>query len=177
MALLYDPGKFMPRSRADFDGMSWMLSWPDGPWHLHDVEPGGTVLLVDSGPAQRIVWETRVTYTFGLPYEAVDDLAAEVYKRWGVVIETPDMAPGGFCIGGQAEPIARPDRGPRDLPERLKPAVGEELDLVPWFAQSAHMSAAFRYRWGIPTEPEVMCSGRVPIGWSGPDTPGRLAWA
>ena len=41
-----------------------------GTWHVHDLEVGGTVLLVDSGPAQRIVWETRVTHSFAVPYES-----------------------------------------------------------------------------------------------------------
>ena len=35
MALLHDPGKFMPRTIADFDGASWMITWTDGPWHLY----------------------------------------------------------------------------------------------------------------------------------------------
>ena len=48
MALLYDPGRYMPETAADFDGSSWMLTWDDGPWHVHDVEVGGTVYLVPS---------------------------------------------------------------------------------------------------------------------------------
>ena len=56
MVLLYDPGTRVPDGPDDFQEMSWLISWPDGPWHLHDVEVGGTVLLVDSGSAQRIVW-------------------------------------------------------------------------------------------------------------------------
>ena len=82
MALLYDPGHLMPADPSDFAAMSWLISWPDGPWHLHDVEVGGTVLLVDSGPAQRIVWETRVTHSFAVPYESVNDLAVEILRRW-----------------------------------------------------------------------------------------------
>ena len=66
---VYDPGDLMPTAPGDFAWSSWLISWPDGPWHLHDVEVGGTVLLVDSGPAQRIVWETRVTHSFGVPLE------------------------------------------------------------------------------------------------------------
>ena len=61
----------MPKSTTDFDNASWMLTWGDGPWHLHDVELGGTVYLVRAGSTQRIVWETRVTLAFGVPYEAV----------------------------------------------------------------------------------------------------------
>ena len=29
MALLYDPGAFMPKSTTDFDEASWMLTWRD----------------------------------------------------------------------------------------------------------------------------------------------------
>ena len=57
MSYLYDPGRFMPASVGQFDGASWLISWSDGPWHLHDVMPGGTVYLVDV-QAQRIVWPT-----------------------------------------------------------------------------------------------------------------------
>ena len=83
MAFLYDPGIYMPSSVRDFVGSSWMSSWPDGPWHLHDVEIGGMVLLVDAGPAQRIVWQTRVTHTFSVPYEASGELKGEILRRWG----------------------------------------------------------------------------------------------
>lgn len=168
MALLYDPGTFMPKSTTDFEESSWMLTWRDGPWHLHDVEPGGTVYLVRAGATQRIVWETRVTHAFGVPYEAVDDLANEVFVRWGLIIQTPQMAPGGFCIGWRAEPVARLDRGPQPLPEDLITEDGDMLDLD-GFQQSTHMSAAFHLRWGLPPDPDVMCTGRPPMGWFGPD--------
>ena len=72
MAFLYDPGDRMPELAADFESMSWLLSWGDGPWHLHDLEVGGTVLLVDVA-AQQIVWETRVTHMVAVPYESVGD--------------------------------------------------------------------------------------------------------
>jgi hypothetical protein len=62
MALLYDPGTFMPTT--DFDQSSWMLTWRDGPWHLHDIELGSTAHL-RAGSTQRIVWETRVTQCSG----------------------------------------------------------------------------------------------------------------
>ena len=167
MVLLYDPGRYMPESADDFSHTSWMLTWNDGPWHLHGVEPGGTVFLVRAGPAQEIVWETRVTQSFGVPYEAVNDLANEVLRRWGLVIETPKMNPGGYCIGWRAEPVARRDRGPLPLPESLVPAEGDVLDLD-GFQQAAHMSEAFCRRWGIPTEDDSMCCGRPMMGWLGP---------
>lgn len=167
MALLYDPGTFMPESTTDFDQSSWMLTWRDGPWHLHDIELGSTVYLVRAGSTQRVVWETRVTQAFGVPYEAIGDLANEVFLRWGLVIETPQMAQGGFCIGWRAEPIARLDRGPQPLPEHFVVNPDEALDLD-GFQQSAHMSAAFRRQWGLPEDPDVFCTGRPPMGWFGP---------
>lgn len=166
MALLYDPGKYMPTEEDDFRWTSWMITWPDGPWHLHDLEIGGTVYLV-SEEAQRIVWETRVTQTFAVPYEAVNGLAAEVLIRWGLTIETPDMSPGGFCMGWRAEPIGRLDRRPAAIPDHLI-AVDDETLGLDLFQQSAHMSDAFRRRWGLAQEPEVFCDGRPAIGWFGP---------
>ena len=123
MVLMYDPGKYMPQSTDDFREVSWMATWDTGPWHLHDVEPGGTVFLVRAGPTQEVVWKTRVTQSFGVPYEAVNDLANEVLRRWGLVIETPKMDPGGYCIGWRAEPIDRLDRGPYPLPDYIVPAL------------------------------------------------------
>lgn len=173
MALLYDPGTFMPTSLTEFSVASWMLTWNDGPWHLHDVEPGGTVYLVRAGTTQRIVWETRVTHSFGVPYESVGDLAGEVLRRWNLVIETPRMTPGGFCIGWQAEPVERLDRGPQPLPtdvvpaEDAVPAEDDVLDLD-GFQQSALMPDAFRRRWGLPPDPDVECDRRTHVGWFGP---------
>ena len=165
MALLYDPGIRMPDQSSDFPAMSWLISWPDGPWHLHDLEVGGTVLLVDAGPAQRIVWETRVTHSFAVPYESVDDLAVEIFRRWGLVVETPEMVPGGFSFGWRAECVARLDRGPIDgVPARDD---GEDLRLT-GFQQTEHMSDAFNKRWAIGEQPEVFCTGRPAIGWFGP---------
>jgi hypothetical protein len=156
----------MPDAEEAFDCTSWMLTWPDGPWHLHDVEPGGTVYLVRADSVQEIVWETRVTQTFGVPYEALGDLANEVLVRWGLVIETPSMTPGGFCIGWRAEPVQRLDRGPQQLPAHLAPGDGEVLDLT-GFQETDDMSAAFHHRWGLPVEPESMCSGPSFVGWFG----------
>jgi hypothetical protein len=169
MVLLYDPGDRMPGVLGDFPAMSWLISWPDGPWHLHDVEVGGTVLLVDSGPAQRIVWETRVTHSFAVPYETVNDLAVEIFRRWGLVVETPEMVPGGFSIGWRSECVARLDRDPLEMPAGTPTDEADELDLR-GFQQSAHMSAAFNKRWGIVDEPEVFCSGRPALGWFGPSS-------
>jgi hypothetical protein len=168
MPLLYDPGEYMPTSIIDFDQMSWMLTWNDGPWHIHDLEPGGTVYLVRAGETQRIIWETRVTHSFGVPYEAVGDLAAEVRRRWGLRIQTPKMTPGGFCIGWRAEAVDRLEREPRTLPDWIIPADDDVLDLD-GFQQSEHLSAAFNHRWGLPHEPDVACTGRPRIGWFGPD--------
>ncbi len=39
MAPLYDPGHFVPDSEEAFDHSSWMLTWPDGPWHFRYIEP------------------------------------------------------------------------------------------------------------------------------------------
>ena len=111
MAYLYDPGLYMPATAGDFDGSSWMISWPDGPWHLHDVEVGGTVLLVDVD-AQRLVWETQVTHAFMVPYEANHDLRSEILRRWGLDANVSEMVPGGFAIGWRARAIRRLDRGP-----------------------------------------------------------------
>ena len=167
MAFLYDPGVYMPSSVGDFKGSSWMISWSDGPWHLHDVEVGGTVLLVDAGPAQRIVWQTRVTHTFSVPYEASGGLKGEILRRWGLNANVSEMVAGGFSIGWRAEYVARLDRGPVLIPDRLMSDEGETLELT-GDQQSAHASAAFRHRWGIDPEPELMCSGRAAIGWFGP---------
>jgi len=158
----------MPVVPDDFQLMSWLISWPDGPWHLHDVEVGGTVLLVDSGPAQRIVWETRVTHSFAVPYESVNDLAAEIFRRWGLVVETPEMVPGGFSIGWRAEGVDRLDRSALETSPVLVTEEPDEVDLS-GFQQSAHMSAAFNKRWGIVDEREVFCSGRPRMGWFGPN--------
>ena len=133
MALLYDPGTYMPESAADFAASSWMLTWHDGPWHLHDVEVGGTVYLVRAGSTQPIVWQ---------------------------------MAPDGFCIGWRAEPVARFDRGPQPLAEHMTPEEGDVLDLD-GFQRSPHMSTAFHHRWGLPPDPDVVCTGRPPMGWFG----------
>jgi hypothetical protein len=168
MALLYDPGTRTPDVPDDFQAMSWLISWPDGPWHLHDVEVGGTVLLVDSGPAQRIVWETRVTHSFAVPYESVNDLAVEIFGRWGLVVETPEMVPGGFSIGWRAECVERLDRSALGTLPAMGTDGSDELDLS-GFQQSAHMSAAFNKRWGIDDEREVFCSSRPRMGWFGPN--------
>ena len=166
MALLYDPGSFMPRRPGDFLEMSWMITWPTGPWHLHDVMPGGTVYLVRAGDDQRIVWETTVTRSFAVPYEAIDDLATEVWLRWGLSIDTSAMNSGGFCIGWQAKPIARLDRGPLDVCEAASAAEAEALDLDG--CQSTEWETpVFRRRWGLPIEDETLCTGRAPIGWFG----------
>jgi hypothetical protein len=165
MAYLYDPGLYMPATAADLDGSSWMISWPDGPWHLHDVEVGGTVLLVNV-ETQRLVWETKVTHAFMVPYEANHDLRSEIRRRWGLDANVSDMVPGGFAIGWRARAIRHLDRGP--VPNvRFVPAHDEILDLD-GRQQSAHMSEAFVERWGLGAEPEVFCSGRPAIGWFGP---------
>jgi hypothetical protein len=166
MAYLFDPGIYMPESEAGFESASWYISWPNGPWHLHDVEIGGTVLLVDAGPAQRIIWETKVTHAFMVPYESSRDLENEIRRRWGLDANVSKMVTGGFAIGWRAEPVRRLGREP--VPNvRVLPADGDVLDLD-GAQQSAHMSAAFAERWGLEAEPEVFCSGRPALGWFGP---------
>jgi hypothetical protein len=165
MALLYDPGTRMPVASSDFPTMSWLISWEDGPWHVHDLEVGGTVLLVDSGPAQRIIWETRVTHSFAVPYESVGDLAVEIFRRWGLIVETPEMVPGGFGVGWRAECVARLDREALDV----APIAGDGEDFrLTGFQESEHMSDAFNATWAIGDQPEVFCTGRPSLGWFGP---------
>jgi hypothetical protein len=182
MALLYDPGRFMPTTEADFTGTSWFRTWPDGPYHLHDVEPGGTVYLVRADSEQRIVWETRVTRMVAVPYEALDGFADEVHRRWDISLESIDMQPGGFCIGWMAEPVARLDRTARELPDYMQRSLapGETLDLDGW-QFGGELTAAFRYRWGLPAHDpsdEHFCTGRAPIGWFGdpPRPAGTRPW-
>ena len=105
-----------------------------------------------------------MTHSFAVPYEGIGDLAIEVLRRWGLVIETPDMSPGGFCIGWQAEPVARLDRGP--VPPHEGRPIGDDdaLDLD-GFQQSTHMSDAFHERWGLPPDEDVFCTGRPSLGW------------
>ncbi len=111
-----------------------------------------------------MVWETRVSHSFAVPYESVDDLAVEIFRRWGLVVETPEMVPGGFAIGWRAECVARLDREPID---GVSGNDGEDLGLTS-FQQTEHMSDAFNKRWAIGDEPEVFCTGRPRLGWFGP---------
>jgi hypothetical protein len=165
MALLYDPGPFMPTSEGDFEKSSWMLTWDSGPWHLHDVEVGGAVFLVRAGDEQRLVWETRVTHWFAVPYEGLLDLSHEILIRWGLAISTPTMSPGGFCMGWRAEPVARVDREPSPMPDEVG---GDDVLGLTGFQQTAHESPAFRRRWGFENEPDTLCSGPK-LGWFGND--------
>ena len=170
MALLYDPGTFMPRHHDEFSWMSWMMTWPTGPWHLHDLMPGGTVYLVRAGSTQRIMWETTVVRSFAVPYEAVGSLAAEVWLRWGLTIDTRNMNAGGFCIGWQAEPVALLDRGPIEsadsTTEVASDRTSEVLDLD-GFQQTDEMTPEFLRRWGLTHDDDAFCTGRSPIGWFG----------
>jgi hypothetical protein len=154
----------MPDAPSDFPATSWLMSWADGPWHVHDLEVGGTVLLVDSGPAQRVIWETRVTHSFAVPYESADDLAVEIFRRWGLAVDVDEMVPGGFSIGWRAECVERLDRGPLVS----DPSGGEDERLrLTGFQQTEHMPVDFNRRWGIGDEPEVHCTGRPRLGWFG----------
>ena len=171
MALFYDSGRFMPSFDEDFEHTSWFRTWPNGPHHLHDVEPGGTVYLVRSGDEQRIMWETRVTRMVAVPYEALEGFADEAQRRWGIDLISVDMQPGGFCIGWMAEPVAYLNRAPRALPDPLQHSLepGESLALNGWQFGS-DLSAAFRSRWGLPdNDPsdQHFCTGRSLIGWFG----------
>lgn len=168
MALFYDPGIFMPRTEQAFRGTSWFRSWPGGPYHLHDVEPGGIVYLVDVA-AQRIMWRTEVTHMVAVPYEGIGDLSREAKRRWGIDLHSIDMNPGGFAIGWMAKPLVRLNREPRPLPEHLARTVraDESLDLDGWQFGS-DLSPAFRYRWSLPdhdASDEHYCTGRSPVGW------------
>lgn len=171
MPLLYDPGIFMPTREDDFPETSWMVTWPDGPWHLHDTDPGGTVYLVRAADVQRIVWETRVVRSFAVPYESVDSLAAEVMCRWGLAIQTDDMSPNGFCIGWQAEPVARLDRGPLPMTDPASASADLEGVVISTdldgFQFGLELTATFRTRWQLPDDDNILCGGREPIGWFG----------
>jgi len=168
MALLYDPGVFMPKSAAADGEMSWLMSWSTGPWHIHDIELGGTVYLIDAGPAQRMMWRTKVTHCFSVPYESSLDLANEIARRWGVNADISEMLPSGFGVGWRAEFVERLDRGPRAMPD-WEPCEGDEdLDLK-HFQLSEHMTESRRQCWSLEPEPEVWCTGRPPLGWFGPD--------
>ena len=45
-----------------------------------------------------------MTHSFAVPYESVDDLAVEILRRWGLVVEVPEMVPGGFAMDGAPSP-------------------------------------------------------------------------
>lgn len=170
MALLYDPGVFMPRHAGDFPSFSWVMAWPEGPVHVHDIRPGGTVLLVDS-TRQRIVWHTRVTRCHAVPYEASASLAIETERRWGLRPEVAELGDGGFAIGWQAEPVARLDLSPNDI--ESKGCVTDDLSLTGYQFLS-EVGPFFRRRWGLDTlegldDDDAWCSWCWrPAGWSSP---------
>lgn len=166
MALLYDPGIFMPATHAHFSATSWMMGWSDGVWCLHDLEPGGTVYLVDVAH-QQIVWHTRVTASFAVPYEAVGSLAHEVSRRWGLTVDTGDLPPSGYCVGWRAEPIARLDREPiqeldHETGIRLNNNARFRLD---GFQFTTDLPEGFLRHWGIEDDTSPWCSGRPRLGW------------
>lgn len=163
MALLYNPGRFMPRREHDFLGASWLMGWPDGMWCMHDVQPGGTVYLVDV-ERQLIVWHTRVTHSFAVPYEAVDDLAAEVERRWGLDIEIGTLPGSGYCVGWRAELVERIDR---TLASDPLDTSGEDLRLD-GFQLTNDASPLFTRRWDLTTEEPHWCTGIPRLGWFGP---------
>lgn len=168
MALLHAPGRYMPSTSSSFPFHSWLIGWDSGPYCMHDLEPGGTVYLVDD-ERQTIVWETRVTSSFAVPYEALGGLVAEVQARWGLLIEPDSLPPGGFCVGWRAEPVAWLDRGLAADP--LDGAV-EDLRLD-GFQFTQECSPLFRRCWGLPEEEPHWCDGRPRLGWFGPSpTPG-----
>lgn len=162
MALLYDPGHFMPRLEHEFSHASWMMGWPDGTWCLHDLEPGGTVYLVSTA-SQRIVWQTRVTQSFAVPYERVDDLRDEVLRRWGLRIDVGTLPTSGYCVGWRATPVARLDR--TLAPDPLG-TTSEDLSLD-GFQFTIDESPQFRRRWDLPAEEPHWCTGRPRLGWFG----------
>jgi hypothetical protein len=168
VALLFDPGVFMPRSEDDFAACSWVVAWSSGPWHLHDVRPGGTVLLVDAS-RQRIVWHTRVTRCYAVPYEGAESLAFETKRRWNLLPDVTELPPQGFAIGWQAEPVERLDRGPLDI-EAIE-GVSDSLDLTE-FRMLDETGPFFRRRWQLDDlveEPDGWCAHCWrPTGWSTP---------
>ena len=167
MAYLYDPGRFMPKSADEVAEMSWLVSWPNGPWHMHDIEIGGTVYLVDAGPAQRILWRTEVTHCFSVPYESSLDLRHAITRRWAVDPDVSEVVPSGFAIGWRAKFVEQLDRGPIDMPD-WEPSEGDDTLELTGRQQTEHMSRNFRRCWALGPEPEVWCTGRPPLGWFGP---------
>lgn len=168
MSLLYDPGYFMPNSADDIASMSWLVSWSTGPFHVHDIEIGGTVYLIDAGPAQRIVWRTEVTHSFGVPYESSLDLRSAIATRWAIDADIHELVPSGYAIGWRAKFVERLDRGPIDLPG-WEPSEGDDSLELTQFQQSEHATKNFRRCWALEPEPEVWCTGRPTLGWLGPD--------
>jgi len=162
MALLYDPGGFMPTTPDAFEGASWMMGWNDSLWCMHDIRPGGTVYLV-SVAQQRIVWETEVVASFAVPYEAVHDLALEVFLRWGLAIDTGTLPPSGYCVGWKAAPRTLRSSGLEPDPEDRS---GEDLALS-GFQFTADASPLFMRRWGLRAEEPHWCTGQVEVGWFG----------
>lgn len=167
MALLYDPGLFMPIEADDFPEHSWLMGWTDGVHCLHDLTPGGTVYLVDVA-LQQIVWETRVTHSFAVPYEALGGLVAEVRLRWGLSIEPGTLPAGGYCVGWRAEPVARLDRTLAPEPDDALLEVLGEFPRLDGFQFAADLSPTFRRRWGVADEEPHWCDGRPRLGWFGP---------
>jgi len=180
MALLYDPGIFMPRTISDFAGASWLVGWSDGVWCIHDVDPGGTVYLVDVA-TQRIVWHTEVLQSFAVPYEASAALAGEVARRWGLNVDVDDLPIGGYCVGWRAAPVARldrslapdnnetlrhPDCGPADATDDVDDTGDTEFRLD-GFQFTADLSPRFLQRWGLAPHEAHWCTGRPRLGWFG----------
>lgn len=158
MTLLFDATHFMPSTELGFEQTSWFRTWDDGPYHLHDAEPGSIVYLVDV-EQQRIVWKAEVTRMVAVPYEGLGDLMVEAKKRWGVDLQSIDMNPGGFTIGWMAMPIERLDRGPLSDDPALR--------LDGW-QFGAEVTPEFRRNWGLPEHDESVphfCTGKAPIGW------------
>lgn len=168
MALLFDPGVFMPRSEPEFASFSWVVAWPSGPWHLHDVRPGGTVLLVDA-TRQRLVWHTRVTRSCAVPYEAAQSLALETKRRWALLPDVSDLPPQGFAVGWHAEPVAWLDRGPIDI--EVVEGVSDGLGLT-GFQMLDDTGPFFRRRWQLDDlveDSDGWCAQCWrPTGWSTP---------
>ena len=171
MALLYDPGIFMPAARTDFTSSSWLMGWSDGVWCLHDLEPDGTVYLVDT-KRQIIVWHTRVTASFAVPYEDVGALAGGGARRGGLGDDVGDLPRSGYCVGWRAEPLARLDR--RLGPQRLAPLGTAATDAgsdphadlrLDGFQLTTALSSEFLRRWGLDDDGAPWCTGRPRLGW------------
>ena len=91
----------------------------------------------------------------------VDDLALEVFLRWGLAIDTGTLPPSGYCVGWRARPIERCSTTLAPDPDDTS---GEDLSLN-GFQFTTESSPQFLRRWSLPTPAPHWCTGRVEFGW------------